>query len=113
MSLGLDNLVLEEVFVLLKGSCTGLPVLDLFVQVLLFLRHLHSLFVEAVHLLVQLVDHLILECVVAVFGIQLLDQRLQLLLLSLHVDRVALEVVVLLLFQLTVKLGVELLNHGV
>ena len=82
--------------------------LDLLVELLLLRLHLHTLLVETVHLLVQLVDGLVLERVIAVFGIQLLNERLQLLLLRLHVDGVAFEVVVLLLLELPVELDVEL-----
>ena len=113
LPLGFNDLVLEEVFVLFEGGRAGLPMLDLLAEILLFLRHLHTLLVQAVHLLIQLVDHFILESVVAVFGVEFLDQRLQLLLLGLNIDGVTFEVVVLLLLQLIVKLSVELFDNGV
>ena len=50
--------------------------LDLLVKLLLLRLHLYALLVQAVDLLVQLVDGLVLESVVAVFGVELLNERL-------------------------------------
>ena len=108
LPLRLNDLRLQEVLVLLEGLRTRHPVLDLLVELLLLRLHLYALLVETIHLLVQLVDGLVLESVVAVFGVQLLNERLQLLLLRLHVDGVALQVVVFLLLELPVELDVEL-----
>ena len=70
---GLNDLVLEEIFVLLESLSTGHPVLDLLVQLLLFSLHFDSLLVQGIHLLVQVVDRLVLERVVRVLGVQLLN----------------------------------------
>ena len=58
--------------------------------------------VQAVYLLVQLVDCLVFECIVAILGIQLLDESLELLLLRFHVDGVAFKVVMLLFLELCI-----------
>ena len=62
--------------------------LDFFAQLLLFVFNLGTELVQSVHLLVQLVNCLVLQRVIAVFGVKLLDQSLELLLLGLDVDRV-------------------------
>jgi len=113
LPLRFDNLRLKEVFVLLKGMRSGHPVLDFVVEFLLFLLHLDPLLVEAVHLLIEFVDRFVLQRVVAVLGVQLLDQGLQLFLLCFDVDRVPLEVVVLLLLQLSVQFYVQVFYHVV
>ena len=76
MPLRLDNLVLEEILVLLEGLSTGHPMLDLLVKLLFFILHLDSLFVQTVHFLIEFVDGLVFESVVAVLCVQLLNQRL-------------------------------------
>ena len=86
MSLGLVDLVLKEVLVLFESSGASLPVLDLLIQLLFLVVHLHSFFVQAINFLIQLVDHLILQSVVAILGVELLDQCLQLSFLGLHID---------------------------
>lgn len=68
-------------------------------------------FVEAVDLLIQLVDRLVFQRVVLILVVQFLDERLELLLLRFHVDGVALEVVMLLLLELSAKLLVKVANH--
>ena len=69
LSLGFDNLILKEVFVLLKALGTGHPVLDLLVELLFLVGHLDSLLVESVDFLIEFVDGLVFEGVVAVLGI--------------------------------------------
>ena len=103
-------MVLQEVLILLESLRTGHPVLDLLVEFLFLILDLLTLLIKAINLLVQLVNSLILKCVVAVLGVQLLDQSLQLLLLRLHIDGVAFQIVMFLLLELVIKLGVQLLN---
>lgn len=106
-------MVLQEVLVLLEGGRTRLPVLNFLIKIFFFLCHFDPFLVQTVNFLIQFVNHLILESVVAVLSVEFLNERLQLLLFRLHVDRVALEVVMLLLFQLAIELRVEFLDHGV
>ena len=103
-------MVLQEVLILLESLRTGHPVLDLLVEFLFLILDLLTLLIKAINLLVQLVNSLILKCVVAVLGVQLLDQSLQLLLLRLHIDGVAFQIVMFLLLELVIKLGIQLLN---
>ena len=111
LSLRLYDLVLEEVLVLLESLCTRCPMFYLFVELLLFILYLFPLAIQTVHLLVQLVDSLVLQRIVAILGIQLLNECLQLLLFRLDVDGVPLQIVMLLLLQLVVELRIQLLNH--
>ena len=83
----------------------------LFVELLLFILYLLPFAIQTVHLLVQLVDSLVLQRIVAILGIQLLNECLQLLLFRLDVDGVPFQIVMLLLFQLVVELRIQLLNH--
>ena len=98
---------------MLKCLCTRHPVLDLLVEFLFLLLDLDSLFVKAIDSLPQLLNCLVLQGVVLVLGIELLNERLKFLLLGLHVNGVALQVVVLLLLKLVVQLLIEGLNDAV
>lgn len=82
--------------------------LNLFIQLLLFLFHLYALLIQTANFRLQLENGLVLERVVTVFSVKLLNQGFQFFLLCLDVDRVALKVVVLLLLQLTVKFHIKL-----
>ena len=104
---------LQKVLVLVQGLCSGLQILNLIAQLLLLRLDLGAEFVEPVDLLVQLVDRLIFQRVVLILVVQFLDERLELLLLCLHVDGVALEVVMLLLLKLSAKLLVKVADHVV
>ena len=111
LPLRFDDLILKKVLVLFESLCARRPMLDLLVKLLLFILNLLPLAVQTVHLLVQLVNGLVLQCIVAILGVELLNERFQFFLLCLHVDRVAFQIVVLLLFQLLIKLGVQLFDH--
>ena len=89
LSLGLDDLILEEVLVLLKCLSTRNPMLVLLAELLFLILHFLSLSVQAIHLLIQLVDGLVLQRVIAIFGVQLLDQSLELLFLRLDINGVS------------------------
>ena len=76
--------------------------LDLIAQFLFLSLDLGTKLVQAVDLLVQLIDGLVFERIVAVFGIQFLDESLEFLLLSFHINGVAFQIVVLLLLELCI-----------
>ena len=111
LSLGLDNLVLQEFFVLLKGLRPGVEESDSVVHLLLVFLHLDLLLVELANGLLEVVDQLVFLGVVLVLLIQFIYQLFQFFLLLLHIDGVALEVIVLLLFEDSVKLLVEAIDH--
>lgn len=69
LSLRFDDLVLKEVFILLKSLRTCHPVLNLFVKLLFFAFHLLTLFIQTIDLLVKLVNSLVLECVITILSV--------------------------------------------
>ena len=77
--------------------------LDLFAELLLLILNLLSLSVHTIYLLVQFVNSLILQRIVAILRIQFLNQCLKLLLLRLDIDGVSLKIVMLLLLELVVE----------
>ena len=104
---------LQKVLVLVERLCSRLQILDFVAEVLLLCLNFGAEFVEAVNFLVQLVDRLVFERVVLVLVVQFLNQGLELLLLGLHVDRVAFKVVMLLFLKLGAQLFVQVADHVV
>ena len=85
--------------------------LDPLIQFLFLVLKLLPLPIHAIDFLIQLVNRLILQRVVRVLGIELLNERLELLLLRFDIDRVTFKIVMLLLSQLFVKLFVQIVDH--
>lgn len=61
LPLRLDDLRLQEILVLLKCLCAGLPVLDFFVLLLLLVFHLDLVLVDFSNRLLEIKDDLVLE----------------------------------------------------
>jgi hypothetical protein len=101
---------LEEVFLLLVPLRLGLPILDVFIEFLLFLLLPDLVLADGANGALQLRNLLILERIVRVLLVQLLDQLPQVLLLLLHVYVVPLQVLVLLFGEDTIELLVEVLD---
>ena len=69
---------------------------DLLIQILPMVVRLEALAVKTLQFLAQLVNSLIFYCIVAILGVKLLNEILELLFLRLDVNRVPLQVVMLL-----------------
>jgi len=92
---------------------TGLPVLDLAFHITLLFLHLDLLIVDLLDSLLKVVNDLVFQRVPLVLLVQLSNQISELLLLLLHIDRVAFQIIVFLLFENAVKFQVEAVDDVV
>ena len=101
---------MKEILLLLVSLSLSLPILDVFIEFLLFLLLPDLVLADGANGALQLRNLLILERIVRVLLVQLLDQLPQVLLLLLHVYVVPLQVLVLLFGEDAVELLVEVLD---
>jgi hypothetical protein len=101
---------LKEILLLLVSLSLSLPILDVFIEFLLFLLLPDLVLADGANGALQLRNLLILERIVLVLLVQLLDQLSQVLLLLLHVYVVPLKVLVLLFGKDAIELLVEVLD---
>ena len=113
MPLALVNLTLKEFFVLFKGLRAGLPILDLALQLVLVLLRLNLVLIEFLYTFLKICDDRVLQSSIFVALVEVDDQLLQLLLLLLDVNGVALQIVLLLFLEHVVQLDVEPVDNPV
>ena len=113
MPLALVHLTLKEFFVLFKGLRARLPILDLALQLVLVLLRLNLVLIQFLYAFLKICDDRVLQRSIFVALVQINDQLLQLLLLLLHVNGVAFEIVLLLFLQHVVQLDVKPVDNPV
>lgn len=108
LSLRFQYLLVKKISLLLEVIRAASPFLDLFYLLVFFLFHPNLIIPNTLNSLLEAIDLLVLDRIVAVLLIELINQLPQFKLLSLHEDVVTLQVLVFLLCEHQVQFVIEL-----